>query len=247
MSKRSLVMVMAAFSTTAWAADFVDTARVVSSTPIYERVSEPRQECWTETVNSSAPERSMGGAVVGGVAGGVLGSQVGRGSGQTAATAAGAVVGTIAGDRVSNPDSGNRSATGAIIGGIAGGLLGSQVGGGSGRNAATAAGAIVGSIVGDRVANPNTPQTQQVQRCRQVENYHEEISGYNVVYSYHGREVTTRLPYKPGRTVQVGVSLNVVDDGNASPPRNADGRDYRRDRGDRRDYRREDRGGDYGD
>lgn len=245
MNKRSLVVVMAAFSTTAWAADFVDTARVVSSTPIYERVSEPRQECWNETTTAAAPERSMGGAVVGGVAGGVLGSQVGRGSGQTAATAAGAVVGTIAGDRASNPDSGNRSATGAIIGGIAGGLLGSQVGGGSGRNAAAAAGAIVGSIAGDRVANPSTPQAQQVQHCRQVEHYREEISGYNVVYRYQGREITTRLPYQPGKTIQVGVSLNVLDNGNA--PDNADGRGFRRDRGDRRDYRREDRGGDYGD
>lgn len=243
MNKRSLVMVMAAFSTTAWAADYVDTARVVSSTPIYERVSEPRQECWTETANSSAPERSMGGAVVGGVAGGVLGSQVGKGSGKTAATAAGAVVGTIAGDHTSNPDSGNRSPTGAIIGGVAGGLLGNQVGGGSGRNAATAAGAIVGAIVGDRMANPNTPQSRQVQRCRQVEDYHEEISGYNVVYRYHGREITTRLPYKPGRTIQVGVSLNVIDDGNG-PPRNADGRDFQRDR---RDYRQEDRRRNYDD
>jgi uncharacterized protein YcfJ len=243
MIKRSLVLVMAAFPAAVWAADFVDTARVVSSTPIYERVSEPKQECWTETVDSSAPERSMGGAVVGGVAGGLLGSQVGRGNGQTAATAAGAVVGTIAGDRVSNPDSGNRSATGSIIGGVAGGLLGSQVGGGSGRNAAAAAGAIVGSIVGDRVANPDVPQTRQVQRCRQVENYHEEVSGYNVVYRYNGRDITTRLPYQPGRTIQVGVSLNVVDDGSA-PPRDGGGRDFRRDRGERRDFRREDRGGD---
>ena len=244
MNKRSLVMVMAAFSTTAWAADYVDTARVVSSTPIYERVSEPRQECWTETVNSSAPERSMGGAVVGGVAGGVLGSQVGKGSGKTAATAAGAIAGTMVGDNVSNPGTENRSATGAVVGGIAGGLLGSQVGGGSGRNAATAAGAIAGAIIGDRVANPNTPQSQQVQRCRQVDDYHEEISGYNVVYSYNGREITTRLPYKPGSTIQVGVSLNVIDDGN-TPPRGVERRDYRRDRGDRRDNRREDRGGDY--
>ena len=67
-----------------------------------------------------------------------------------------------------------------------------------------------------------------------------------MVYRYHGREITTRLPYKPGRTIQVGVSLNVIDDGNV-PPRNADGRDFRRDRGDRRDYRREGRGDDYRD
>lgn len=244
MFKRSLVMILAACSTTAWAADFVETVHVVSSTPIYERVSEPRQQCWNETTTAAAPQRSMGGAVVGGVAGGVLGSQVGRGSGQAAATAAGAVVGTIAGDHTSNPDSGNRSPTGAIIGGIAGGLLGNQVGGGSGRTAATAAGAIAGALIGDRMANPDAPQTRQVQHCRQVENYHEEISGYNVVYRYHGREITTRLPYRPGRTIQVGVSLSVLDNGYAPPPPpNARNDNYRRDRGDRRDYR----GGDYED
>ncbi|MBI1174713.1 MAG: glycine zipper 2TM domain-containing protein [Sideroxydans sp.] len=241
MNKRSLVVVMAVFSPVVWAADFVDTARVVSSTPIYERVSEPKQECWTETINTPAQERSMGGAVVGGVAGGLLGSQVGGGSGNTAATAAGAIAGTMVGDSVSNPGSANRSSGGAIIGGVAGGLLGSQVGSGSGRNAATAAGAILGTIVGDRVANPAAPQAQQVQRCRQVENYHEVISGYNVVYRYNGREVTTRLPYQPGATIQVGVNLNVLDDGSA---RDAGSQGYRgRSEDRRRDYRQEDRRG----
>lgn len=236
MNKHSLIAVMAVFSASAGAADFVDTARVVSSTPIYERVSEPKQECWTETVTNQSQQRSMGGAVVGGVAGGLLGSQVGGGSGKTAAAAAGAVAGTVVGDRVSNPDS-NRSPTGAIVGGVAGGLLGSQVGGGSGRNAAAAAGAIAGVIIGDRVANPESPQTEQVQRCRQVESYREEVSGYNVVYRYNGREITTRLPYQPGATVQVGVSLDVLDDG-----RNADRPDTRRDRTDgRRDSRRGER------
>ena len=242
MDKRYLIMMVAALPSVAAAADFVDTARVVSSTPIYERVSQPRQECWTENSTAPAPQRSVGGAVVGGVAGGLLGSQVGRGSGQTAATAAGAIAGTMVGNNVSNPGSDNRSATGAIIGGIAGGLLGSQVGGGSGRNAAAAAGAIVGSIVGDRVANPDAPQSQQVQHCRQVESYHEEVSGYNVVYRYNGREITTRLPYQPGRTVRVGVSLSVMDDGN--PPPDAVDQGYRdqsyRDGSDRRDYRRRD-------
>lgn len=243
MNTRSLALLFTVVSSSAVAADFVDTAHVVSTTPIYERISEPRQECWTESQTTQPKERSMGGAVVGGVAGGLLGSQVGGGSGNTAATAAGAVAGTVVGDRVSNPDGGNRSATGAVVGGIAGGLLGSQVGGGSGRNAAAAAGAIAGAIIGDRVANPQAPQQEQVQRCRQVEHYREEISGYNVVYRYHGREITTRLPYKPGNIIQVGVNLEVLDD---SRQRDAGNRgDYRRDRNDmRRDDRRGDRRGD---
>lgn len=188
------------------AADFMDTARVVSSTPVYERVNEPRRECRTETVQSAPRDRSMSGAVVGGVAGGLLGSQVGGGRGSTAATGAGAVAGAVVGDRVSNPDS-NRSATGSIVGGIAGALLGSQVGGGSGNKAATAAGGVAGVLIGDRIANPDQPRSEQVERCRDVDSYRDVIKGYTVTYRYNGREATTTLPYQPGDTVRVGVSL----------------------------------------
>jgi len=188
------------------AVDFTDTARVISSTPIYERISEPKRECWTETVQVTPKERSLGGAVVGGVAGGLLGSQVGGGSGNTAATGAGAVAGAVAGDRVSNPDS-SHSATGAIVGGVAGALLGSQIGGGTGNKAATAAGGIIGAVVGDRVANPDQPHTEQVERCREVQTSREVIKGYNVTYRYNGQDITTTLPYQPGSTIRVGVSV----------------------------------------
>lgn len=106
-----LIMLAAVSSSAAWATDFVDTAKVIASTPIYERVSEPKQECWNETVTSPgfspgaapAEERSLGGALLGGVIGGVLGSQVGQGHGSTAATAAGAIAGALIGDRAANP------------------------------------------------------------------------------------------------------------------------------------------------
>src|SRR4030066_2304973 len=110
MKKSLMVLSLSFLYGNAFAADFTDTARVISSTPIYERVSEPKRECWTETVQGAPKERSMGGAIVGGVAGGLLGSQVGGGSGNTAATGAGAVAGAGGGDRVSNPDS-NRPPT----------------------------------------------------------------------------------------------------------------------------------------
>jgi uncharacterized protein YcfJ len=154
--KNLLVLAIVSLYGNAYASDFVDTARVVSSTPIYERVSEPRRECWNESVQSAPKERSMGGA---------------------------------------------------IIGGVAGGLLGNQVGGGQGKTAVTAAGAIAGVLVGDRVANPDQPRSQQVERCREVENSREVIKGYNVTYRYNGRQINSTLPYQPGATVQVGVSL----------------------------------------
>ena len=205
--KKNLLVLSLFFSYgNVFAADFTDTARVVSSAPIYERVSEPKRECWTETVQVAPKERSMGGAIVGGVAGGLLGSQVGGGSGNTAATGAGAVAGAVIGDRVANPDS-NRSATGAVVGGVAGAVLGSQVGGGTGNKAATAVGGIAGAVIGDRVANPDQPRTEQVERCREVQTSREVVKGYNVTYRYNGRDVTTTLPYQPGSTVRVGVSV----------------------------------------
>lgn len=206
MKKCLLLVGLASVYPSVYAADFFDTAKVVAVQPNYERINEPRRECSMETVQSAPRERSMTGAVVGGVAGGLLGSQVGGGHGSTVATGAGAVAGAVVGDRVSNPDS-NRSATGSIVGGVVGGLLGSQVGGGSGNKAATAAGAVAGVLIGDRVANPDQPRSEQVERCRDVENYRDVIKNYTVKYRYNGQEAVTTLPYDPGSTVQVGVSL----------------------------------------
>jgi uncharacterized protein YcfJ len=81
--------------------DFVDTAQVVSSTPIIERVSEPRQEC-----EQAPPQRSgigsIAGPILGGIVGGLLGHQVGQGRGNTAATIVGATGGAAAGSVIAN-------------------------------------------------------------------------------------------------------------------------------------------------
>lgn len=200
MKKNLLGVIAAICSGTVWAADFVDTARVVSSAPIYERVSEPKQECWNETVSTSGTDSGVA-------------------------------------------PTGDRSIGGAVIGGVVGGIVGNQVGQGTGRTVATATGAVAGAIIGDRMANPanpqasQTPQTRQEQRCRQVESSREVIRGYNVTYRYNGQDITARLPYQPGSTVRVGVS--VLGDGNDS----SDVRDYRSgDKRDRRGKGRSDRG-----
>ena len=88
--------------------DLIDTAKVISATPVLERITESRQECAPApaAAPASAQEHSIVGPVVGGVAGAVIGHQVGSGRGNTAATAAGAIAGTIIGDKV-----GNRQAT----------------------------------------------------------------------------------------------------------------------------------------
>src|SRR6185436_17556143 len=117
------------------ATDFVDTAEVISSTPVFERVSEPREECDA----APGPQKKDAGIVapiIGGIVGALLGHQVGRGRGQTAATVVGA-----------------------------------------------AGGAVAGTMVGNRAG------AQPAQRCRTVESTREVVTGYEVVFSYNGRDL----------------------------------------------------------
>jgi uncharacterized protein YcfJ len=84
---------------------FRDTANVVSSTPIYERINEPERTCRSEQVGYERVRsggRDYGGAVLGGIVGGLLGNTIGKGSGRSVATAVGAATGAIAGDRIDN-------------------------------------------------------------------------------------------------------------------------------------------------
>lgn len=143
---------------------FIDRARVVSSTPIYQQINEPQRQCWNETVNDNyqPQQRSYGGAILGGLVGGLLGNTVGHGNGRTAAAAVGAVTGALVGNNISN--SGN------------------------------------GGDYGPR----------QVQRCREVDNYHQVVSGYSVDYQYHGQDYNTTLPYDPGKYVSLDVSAVVA-------------------------------------
>lgn len=84
------------------AAEFDDTARVISVTPRVEQFNQPQQECRTEYVPVQQQARGVGGSIIGGVAGALLGSQVGGGSGRTAAAAVGAITGAVVGDRMEN-------------------------------------------------------------------------------------------------------------------------------------------------
>ncbi|HET9045366.1 MAG TPA: glycine zipper 2TM domain-containing protein [Casimicrobiaceae bacterium] len=95
----------------AFAERYVDWAPVLSSTPVYQRVNQPRQECWTEQVTTNEVRRSPDvpvGAIVGGIVGGVLGHQIGSGRGNDVATVAGAIGGTVVGN---NLDQNNRTNT----------------------------------------------------------------------------------------------------------------------------------------
>ena len=213
MFKRTTITAMIAglCSSTAFAAnDMVDTAQVISAAPIYERVYEPRQECSEAAAPAQPKERSVIAPILGGLAGALIGRQVGHGNGRDVATAVGAAAGTMAGDAVANPDA-NRNYTGAAVGAVAGGVLGNQVGNGRGNGVATAAGTIAGTMAGDRLGARTAAAGRPTQNCRTVESSREVIKGYNVVYRFNGRDVTTTMPYDPGNTVKVG--FGIIDDG----------------------------------
>jgi len=147
---------------------FTTRARVLSSTPIYDTINEPRRECWTETV----------------------------------------------GQETRSYRDGNNSG-GAILGAIAGGLIGSTVGKGNGKVAAAAVGAATGAVVGDRWNDGGVryeSRPRQVERCREHDNYRQVLSGYDVRYRFQDREYSTRLPYDPGKWLNLNVSFSVAED-----------------------------------
>ena len=97
-------LLLTALAAPIYAADYMDSAPVVSSVPVYQTVNEPRQQCWSESVTSYEERRSPGGAILGGLTGGLLGSTVGRGNGRVASAAVGAAIGALVGDHLGNRD-----------------------------------------------------------------------------------------------------------------------------------------------
>lgn len=160
-----------------------DTARVVAVTPIVERASSPRRECYTEPATSyeerreyREPPRESGGigpgTVLGAIVGGVIGHQFGGSSaGRDHGTAAGAVIGGIVGNQVDrDAQAGYREAS--------------------------------RDVYVDR-----TPTTRDVERCKAVPDTRERIVGYDVQYEYNGRQFRTRMPYDPGNQIPVNVEV----------------------------------------
>jgi uncharacterized protein YcfJ len=71
---------------------------VISSTPVVQQVTVPKQVCTTTNVQTFQP--TGGGALIGAVIGGAIGNQFGRGNGRAVATAVGALGGGIVGNQV---------------------------------------------------------------------------------------------------------------------------------------------------
>jgi uncharacterized protein YcfJ len=71
---------------------------VISSSPVVEQITVPKQVCTTTNVQTFQP--TGGGALIGAVVGGALGNQFGRGQGRVVATAVGALGGGILGNQI---------------------------------------------------------------------------------------------------------------------------------------------------
>ena len=95
-------LLLSALAAPAFASDYMDSASVVASLPMYQTVNEPQQQCWTESITSYEEHRSPGGVILGGLTGGLLGNTIGRGNGRVASTAVGAVIGALVGDQIAN-------------------------------------------------------------------------------------------------------------------------------------------------
>jgi uncharacterized protein YcfJ len=99
------------------------------------------------------------------------------------------------------------SGLGAILGGVAGAALGNQVGHGGGRAVATAAGAIGGAVLGNNIEGPGASRVETVQNCHTETVYEQRVSGYAVQYEYAGKQYSTQMPYQPGQSIRVRVSV----------------------------------------
>ncbi len=76
-----------------------EQGRVISTTPMIQQVTVPRQVCTTEQVTVQQP-KSGAGALMGAIAGGAMGNAVGGGNGKAAATMLGLIGGAVVGDSI---------------------------------------------------------------------------------------------------------------------------------------------------
>ncbi len=190
------------------AEEFIDSALVISTEPVVERIYAPSRNCrhsaYQNLSNRPASDVNGEGAILGAILGGAVGAQFGKNKGQDAAAALGALIGSHIG-------SGKRELTGEqLLGALAGGVVGNQVGGGSGRTASTAAGAALGAaFAGGYLSRDRREISRQ---CGSDIVSRRVITKYKVEYEYNGLVLEGELPYKPVDSIDVIVKVDVLED-----------------------------------
>jgi uncharacterized protein YcfJ len=96
-----------------------------------------------------------------------------------------------------------------LLGGLVGGFIGNQFGGGNGKKALTVVGALAGSSIAREAARQrhyhDTPS--QVCHTRYETELVEEVSGWDVTYSYAGKQFSKRMTEHPGESVRIRVEV----------------------------------------
>ena len=106
-----------------------------------------------------------------------------------------------------------------IVGGLIGAAAGHHISRHHGGHdpALIIGGSMIGAAIGNSIGNDRAERRGEysqvsyanVQRCQVSyrDDWEERIEGYRVTYVYHGRHYTTRMPFDPGRRVQVNVAV----------------------------------------
>ena len=105
---------------------------------------------------------------------------------------------------------------GTVLGGVAGALLGNQIGGGNGKKVATVVGAAGGAYAGNQVQKgmqERDTDSATETRCKTVNVRSEKLVGYDVTYTYNGKQDMVRMSYNPGKQSPVVDGKLVLTDG----------------------------------
>lgn len=107
----------------------------------------------------------------------------------------------------------DHSYTSPIIGGLIGGAIGNELGHKK-RNKQVGAviGAVLGASIGHDISRSKHQGHHQEQVCKTHyrTEYKEQLVGYDVKYSYKGRDYTTQMDHKPGKRLKVAVNVQPV-------------------------------------
>jgi uncharacterized protein YcfJ len=104
-----------------------------------------------------------------------------------------------------------RNSSVPVFGAIIGGALGNELGH---RKSNKRVGTVVGAVLGATVAADISRQRssghhETVNRCevQQRQEWRDEVVGYDVSYRYQGEIYHTRLPYNPGKEIEIEVNV----------------------------------------
>jgi len=112
-----------------------------------------------------------------------------------------------------------KTGAGALLGTVAGGLIGNSVGSGAGRAASTALGMVGGAIVGNNLESQQL-DAQNVTTCSS-QNTLQNITVYQVVYEYAGKQYSVEMPTDPGPFIMVQLNPVVPGTQVQTPPTNS--------------------------